>query len=53
MGSLLSIVAEENLFKLTKSICTCQGKFPLPRKSIPRKFRLKIPAAESILDGRV
>ena len=39
MGSLLSmILAEYNSLKLTKSICTCQGKKPLSRKSIPRKI---------------
>jgi len=37
MGSLLSMVlAEQNSFKLTKSICTCQGKNPLFSKSVPR-----------------
>ena len=39
MGSLLSMVlAEQNSLKLTKSICTCQGKNPLSCKSIPRKI---------------
>ena len=48
MGSLLSMVsAEQNSLKLTKSICTCQGKNPLFSKSVPREippenFRAKV-----------
>ena len=48
MGSLLSMVlAEQNSLKLTKSICTCQGKNPFFSKSVPREippenFRTKV-----------
>jgi hypothetical protein len=39
MGSLLIMARfEHNYVKLTKSIYTCQGKIPLPRKSICRKI---------------
>ena len=43
MGSLLRmILAEQNLFKVTKSICICQGKKLLSLNQFPRKFHLKI-----------
>ena len=43
MGSLLKmILAEHYLFKLTKSICTCQGKKLLSLNQFTRKFHLKI-----------
>ena len=43
MGSLLSMVlAEQNSLKLTKSICTCQGKKLFPLNQFSRKFHLKI-----------
>ena len=43
MGSLLRMdLAEQHLFKLTKSICICQGKKLLSLNQFPRKFHLKI-----------
>jgi hypothetical protein len=52
MGSLLIMVlAEHNWFKLTKSICPCQGKNPLSRKSMPEKSAQPHILVESISSG--